>query len=126
MARLLALMLLLALTGCASIPVAKTAELAPGGGQVVTIEMDGFTFRPDVVTLKAGVPVTITAVSHSRIPHNITILSPDGSRLADADIAPRVTDIFTTTLPAPGRYVFYCDKFLHRFPFRMEGVLVAE
>ena len=85
-----------------------------------------FTFEPEMVTLKAGVPVRVTATSNSRIPHNITILSLDGRPLKSVDIPARGTETFEVTLPTPGRYVFYCDKFLHRWPFRMEGSLVAQ
>jgi len=95
------------------------------GGQTVTIEMSGFNFIPNVTTLQAGVPVTITAVSKSRIPHNITILSLDGRELKSVNIKPQETVTFDATVPAPGRYVFYCDVFLHRWPFGMEGTLEA-
>ncbi len=118
--------LLLMLAGCATAPVERSAQPLPGGGQTVTIEMVRFTFLPDVVTLRAGIPAKIIAVSNSGIPHNITILSPEGGTLKTADIAARDTATFEATLPKPGRYVFYCDKFLHRWPFRMEGTLVAQ
>jgi plastocyanin len=45
--------------------------------------------------------------------------------LKSVDIPARGTETFEVTLPTPGRYGFYCDKFLHRWPFRMEGSLVA-
>lgn len=98
---------------------------SPTGGQEVTIEMIRFTFRPDVVTLRAGVPATIRAMSVSGIPHNITILSPDGQPLKAVDIPAKGTEILEVTLREPGSYVFYCDKFLHRWPFGMEGTLVV-
>ena len=79
------------------------------GGEAVTIEMVRFTFAPDVVTLQAGVPMAITAVSHSRIPHNLTILSPEGQALKRVDIAAEQTVAFDVTLPRPGCYVFYCE-----------------
>ena len=118
--------LILGMAGCASAPVERAAQPLPGGRQAVTIGMVRFTFEPEVVTLRAGVPVTITATSSSRIPHNITVLSLDGRPLKSVDIPAEGTETFEVTLPTPGRYVFYCDKLLHRWPFRMEGVLVAQ
>lgn len=55
--------------------------------------MSGFTFTPDVITLQPGVPVTITAASTSRIPHNITILSLEGQPLKRVDIKAKQTVI---------------------------------
>lgn len=122
----LALVFLLGVAGCATAHVERAAQPVPAGGQAVAIEMVRFTFSPDVVTLQAGVPITITAASNSRIPHNITILSPEGQALKSVDIPAKQTAVFEVTLPRPGRYVFYCAKFLHRRPFGMEGVLVAQ
>ncbi|MGH7326596.1 MAG: cupredoxin domain-containing protein [Candidatus Rokuibacteriota bacterium] len=116
----------LALAGCASAPVARAAQRGPTGGQAMTIEMSGFNFIPNVIILQAGVPVTITAVSRSRIPHNITILALDGREVKSVNIKARETVTFDATVPVAGRYVFYCDVFLHRWPFGMEGTLVAK
>ncbi len=118
--------LVLVIAGCASTPVERAAQPLPAGGQAVTIEMVRFTFEPDVVTLKAGVPIRITAVSNSRIPHNVTTLSLEGLVAKAVDIPATATETFEVTLPKAGRYVFYCDKFLHRRPFGMEGTLVAQ
>jgi plastocyanin len=119
------LFVLLGAAGCATAAVERAAQPLAAGGQAVTVETIRFTFLPDVVTLKAGEPITITAVSKSRIPHNITILSLEGQVLKDVDIGRNRTEVFQVTLPAPGRYVFYCANFLHRRPFGMEGALVA-
>ena len=124
--RSLRMVFVVVIAGCATVPLELAAQPQPAGGQAVTIEMVRFTFEPDVVTLKAGTPLKITAASNSRIPHNITVLSLDGQVIKAVDIAARATETFEVTLPTPGRYVFYCDKLLHRWPFRMEGVLVAQ
>ncbi len=116
---------LLAIAGCAPTRVQGAAQPLRTGGQAVAIEMSGFNFIPNVVALQATMPVTITAVSKSRIPHNITILALDGGELKSVNIKARETVTFDTTLPAPGVYVFYCDLFLHRWPFGMEGTMVA-
>lgn len=116
--------LALALAGCAGARTEQAAEPVPTGGQRITIVMSGFSFRPDVVTLRASVPTIVSAVSDSRIPHNITILSLDGQTLKSVDVPARQITAFEIALPGPGRYVFYCDKFLHR-ALGMEGTFVA-
>lgn len=115
----------LSLVGCASPTVERTAQALPEGGQRVTIELTSFAFAPSAVSVRAGAPVTIEAVSKSGIAHNLTLLSLDqGATLTSVDVPAKQNVTFQATLPQPGRYVFYCDKFLHR-PFGMEGELVA-
>lgn len=117
--------LLLSVAGCAGAPLERAAQPLPAGGQGIRIDLSGFTFRPDVVTARAGMPLAVIAVSESRIPHDITILALDGSILKRVDVPPKQTVAFDVMLGAPGRYVFYCSKFLHRRPFGMDGVLVV-
>ena len=82
--------------------------------------------RADVVTANAGIPLTISAVSRSRISHNLTIVTPDGQFLESEDMRAGRTVTIRIALPQPGRYVFYCAVRFHRRPFRMEGMLVAQ
>ena len=120
------LLAVLGVAGCATTPLERVATQLSPNGQVVTIEVVRFTFYPDVIILRAGVPLAVAAVSNSRIPHNITILSPDGQAVKSVDIPAYQMAAFETTLPRPGRYIFYCDKPLHRGLFGMEGTLVAQ
>lgn len=116
----------LSLAGCASPSVERTAQPLPDGGQRVAIELSSFAFAPNVVRVRAGVPLTIDAVSKSGIAHNLTILSLDqAAALKSVDVAANQTVTFQATLLRPGRYVFYCDKPLHR-PLGMEGKLLAQ
>jgi phosphatidylglycerol:prolipoprotein diacylglycerol transferase len=117
--------LLVALAGCAGAPVERAAEPLPAGGQAITISLSGFAFRPDVVAVTPSVPLTITAASESSLPHDITVLAPDGSVVKRVDVPPGQTAAFEVTLGLPGRYVFYCSKLFHRRPFGMDGILVA-
>ena len=118
--------LLLAVAGCAGAPVERSAQPFPAGDQGIRIELSGFSFRPDLITIKAGSPLTITAASDSRIPHDITVLALDGSIVKRVDVPPKQTVAFEVMLGTPGRYVFYCSKFLHRRPFGMDGILVVQ
>ena len=91
----------------------------------IKIELSGFTFRPDVISIKAATPLTMTAVSDSRIPHDITILTLDGSIVERVDVPPKQTVAFNVVLTTAGRYTFYCSKFLHPCPFGRHGALVV-
>jgi len=124
--RSLQIVVVLVIAGCATAPVERSARPEPVGGQAITIEMVRFTFEPDTITAKTGTPIKVTAVSNSRIPHNITVLSLDGQAVKTVDIPARATVTLEVPALEPGRYVFYCDKFLHRWPFRMEGRLVVQ
>jgi plastocyanin len=119
-------LLLLAAGGCASTSAEQAARPLSTGGQAATIEMSAFRFAPNVITLQAGLPLRITAVSKSRIPHNITILSLEGHLLKSVDVKAEQTVAFEVITPQAGRYVFFCDLLLHRWPLGMEGALVAK
>ena len=120
----LLLALLLASGGRATVRVEGVAERLSEDGQGVTIEVSSFSFRPNIISVKAGVPITVKAVSQSDISHNITVLSPDGETLESFDIFVGETLSFKTTLVRAGRYTFYCDRLLHR-PLGMKGVFVV-
>jgi plastocyanin len=111
--------------GCVGVPVQRAAQPLPAGGQEIRIELSGFSYRPELITVKAATPLIVTAVSDSRIPHDITIVGLDGALVKRVDVPPRQTVAFDVTLERPGRYVFYCSKFLHRRPFGMDGILVV-
>lgn len=113
------------MAGCAGPRVEATARPLPTGRYGVTMELVNFAFRPNVVTVEAGRSITITAVSKSIAPHNVTIISPEGEVFADVNVPKRETRTFDITLPRPGAYELYCDVWLHR-PFGMEGVFVAK
>lgn len=120
----LMIVLTFGLAGCAVARVEGTAQPLPAGGYGVTMDLVNFAFRPNVVTVEAGRPITITAISKSIAKHNVTIISTDGELLANVDVPSRQTRTFEVTLGQPGTYELYCDVGLHR-PLGMEGVFRA-
>lgn len=122
--RVLLVIPILGLAGCAGARIEGTAQPLPAGGYGVTMDLVNFAFRPNVVTAEAGRPITITAVSESTARHNVTIISSDGELLADVDVPARQTRIFEVTLRKPGTYELYCDVGPHR-SLGMEGTFVA-
>jgi plastocyanin len=115
---------ILVLAGCAAARVEGTAQPLPAGGYGVTMELVSFAFRPNVVTVEAGRPITITAKNESWGKHNVTIRSPRGELVKSTDVPGGQTRTFDLTLTAPVRYVLSCDVFLHP-TFGMTGEFIA-
>jgi plastocyanin len=115
---------ILGLAGCAVARVEGTAQPLPAGSQGVTMELVSFAFRPNVVTVEAGQPITITAKNESRGKHNVTVRSPEGRVLKSVDVPGRQTRTFELTLTEPARYALSCDVFLHP-TFGMKGEFIA-
>ncbi len=117
--------IVLGLAGCATAQSAQTAEKPPSGGQAINLEVVSYAFRPNVIEVTAGSPFTLVAHNTSGATHNITILSQSNEQLKHVEVPAGQTVTFEVTLPAPGRYVFYCSRFMHR-TFGMEGTIVAK
>ena len=122
----LAVLLVAMLAGCAgTITGEASAPAAPGGPQRVQLEASNFKFSPNEVKVALGQPVEVSVTNTSSTTHNITVLNPQGNRLASADLPAGATRIVTFTPTAAGRYKFYCDKFGHS-TLGMSGQFVAE
>lgn len=111
----------LSLVGCASPTVERTAQALPEGGQRVTIELTSFAFAPSAVSVRAGAPVTIEAVSKSGIAHNLTLLSLDqGATLTSVDVPAKQNVTFQAT-PAPARAIRLLLRQVPASPLRHGG-----
>ncbi len=121
----LLMVIVLGLAGCATAQSVQTAETLPSGGQAINVEVVSFAFRPNVIEVTAGSPLKLIAHNTSGVTHNITILSQTNEPLKSVDVPAGQTVTVEVTLPAPGRYVFYCNKPMHR-TFGMEGTFVAK
>jgi plastocyanin len=120
----LTIIIVLGLAGCAAARIEGAAQPLPAGGYGVTLDLVNFAFRPNVITVEAGRPVTIAAVSTSIARRNVTIISFEGELLADVDVPSRQTRTFEATFREPGTYELYCDVGMHR-SLGMEGVFVG-
>ena len=121
----LLMVIVLGLAGCATAQSVQAAESLPSGGQAINVEVVSFAFRPKEIEVTAGSPFKLIAHNTSGVTHNITILSQSNEPLKQVDVPAGQTVTLEVTLPAPGRYVFYCSKFMHR-TFGMEGTFVAK
>jgi plastocyanin len=77
----------------------------------VEIVVDSYSFSPDYIKVKAGMPVELMLRSvTSLIPHNFTIDDPASGLDVDVDV-PSGEDVTVTFTPEKtGKFEFYCGK----------------
>ncbi len=114
------------LTDLGSAPVAATTETAAAattpatteattaaGEAAVTIDAEDIYFRPNVITLPADTPVTVTFTNQGQIVHNFSVTDHNNPGLENLNIVvtlnPGETRTFTINAPA-GDYYFFCDQ----------------
>ena len=125
------------LQGCAPStpppPSAPPPPFAPAGeAKGVTVRLSNFSFDPEILTLKAGVPVTLTLVNDSSGAHDFSApaffaassLQPGSQVTADGRVAVDANQTVAVTLVprTPGTYPLECTHFLHD-TFGMHGTI---
>jgi plastocyanin domain-containing protein len=96
--------------------IASTNEF---GTQIITIESDSYSFTPDHVIAKAGVPVIFNVINHSGfVPHDLVIDDP----ASGLNIEQKLDDVTTIefTPMKKGKFAFYCGKKLLFFESHRE------
>jgi cytochrome c oxidase subunit II len=93
---------------------------APAAPEVITIHAKRYTYVPNEVTVKAGVPVVLELVSDDR-EHGFDL--PELG--LEANVQPGKPAHVALTPQKPGRYDFHCDVFCGSGHEGMEGTLVV-
>jgi len=79
--------------------------------QVIAVELDSYTIKPDVITVKAGQPVTLKVANKATfIPHNIVIKAPEAGIDIKLDVRAGKSGEVSFTATKPGTYEIVCDK----------------
>lgn len=79
--------------------------------QVIAVEIDSYTIKPDTITVKANQPVTLKVTNKaSFIPHNIVIKAPDAGLNVKLDVSAGKSGEVTFTATKAGTYEMACDK----------------
>ena len=79
--------------------------------QVIEITLDSYTIKPDTITVKAGVPVTLKVKNTaSFIPHNLVIKAPESGVEMKLDLAAGKGGELSFTPTKAGSYTMTCDK----------------
>ncbi len=91
----------------------KTVSVGPGE-KTVNIKASDFKFDPNDIKARKGDVLTLSVenVSSGTL-HNITVKSPQGNTLAEANIESKSTAKVTVKLTEAGTYPFYCDRPFH-------------
>jgi len=113
-----------------SAPVGTAAQF-----ETITVHLSNFSFVPDRLRLRAGVPVRLHIVNDSSLGHNFSApalfllasLFPDGAPPASGkvEVGPNQSEDLFLVPSAPGTYKFECTHFLHSL-FNMTGSIVVE
>ncbi len=116
-----AVLVALALAGCASAPTIK-AEVTQGS--TLVMKASNFAFDPNVITVHGPGTVTLTITNTGGTGHNISVKDPAGKVIASTEIAPNATITTNVTFASPGDYFFFCNHPLHT-DFGMKGHFIV-
>ncbi len=88
------------------------ATTAASGGNAVEIDTNDIFFSPNVVTIPADTPITLTITNKGAAMHNFSITDHKNPNVQNLNISVNVNpgESKTVTVNAPaGTYYFYCD-----------------
>jgi plastocyanin domain-containing protein len=88
-----------------------TADLSPDGIQRATIIVDSYSYRPDHLIVKSGVPLELTLKSVTwLVPHNFLIDAPKAGLKVSEEVPAGKSITILFTPGREGHYKFFCDK----------------
>ncbi len=117
-----AALLFIAIVTCACVSAAFAADQAGQPEQVIKITAKRFEYNPNVIKIKAGVPVIFEFTSLDRI-HGFTVPDLGNIRLT---IEPGKVNRITILAPKAGTYEFHCDIFCGDGHEGMTGKIIVE
>jgi plastocyanin len=123
--RLLVVLGVLSLANCAPRTALGPVYLAYPEIRPIHIELKSYSFYPDhIAVLKNHSSVTLRLTNTAGRKHNFTLIDHQQKVVVSIDLKP--SESILTALPAlaPGNYIFYCNRFLHRLG-GMEGMLMV-
>jgi plastocyanin len=107
--------------GTTTVTIALTLDVSAGTPEAeaaadsVTVEIAGFAYSPDVVTIPVG--GSITWVNADSAPHTATAMDRDVLQSGTLNQG----ESFTQTFDTPGTYEYFCE-----FHANMKGTIVVE
>lgn len=122
-----------------AVPLVALAALAPAAAEapqraVVSVTMENFKFEPNVVQLRAGVPIILHLANAAGGGHSFTAAEFfAAAKIAPASLAlvhggtvevPKHSAVDIALTPAAGQYPLKCSHMLHAM-FGMKGSIVV-
>jgi uncharacterized cupredoxin-like copper-binding protein len=132
--RITGLLLVAVLAACSDRPTGTTQRVAThtGDGEMITVRLSSFSFAPEQIRLRAGVPVRLRLVNESDGGHNFsasTLFAASsflpGSLVPSSgtvEVGSHQTVEITLVPGAPAAYLLECPHFLHS-AFGMHGTV---
>jgi len=91
------------------------------GGVTVSLRAEFYVFRPSVVHVSAGVPVTFRITSPDVL-HGFQIVGTN----VNLTVSPGYVSQATTTFDTPGEYLVVCNEYCGLAHHLMQGTIVVE
>ena len=126
--RLLLILTCIFLGGCASprLSLLGPVYIVYPENRHIDIELKNFSFQPNhIAILKNQSPLGFRLTNTATIKHNLTLIDHHKIIIANVDLMPKESTTINIKLLAPGSYIFYCNRFLHRLFGKMEGMLMV-
>ena len=106
-------------------PLLGPAYIVYPENRLINIETKSFSFLPNHIAILGNhSPITFRLTNTADIKHNFTLIDHQKKVIVSIDLKPKESIITTLPTLAPGNYIFYCDRFLHRRG-GMEGMLMV-
>jgi plastocyanin len=97
------------------------AAVSSDGLQRVAIVVDSYSYTPDHLIVKRGVPVELTLTSVTwLVPHNFVVNDPDSGLKINQEVPAGKSVTIRFTPEQVGQFKYFCDKKLLFFPSHEE------
>jgi cytochrome c oxidase subunit 2 len=100
---------------------APTTIIRPDGGVTASVRSEMYVFRPEVIRVPAGKPVTFRVTS-SDVLHGFLIVGTN----VNVTVSPGYVSEVTTTFAQPGEYVIVCNEYCGLAHHLMQGKVIVE
>jgi plastocyanin len=123
----LAILGVISLSNCAPRISLGPVYLAYPEIRPIQIELRDFSFHPNHIgILKNKSPLTLRLTNTADRKHNFTLIDDQKNVIVSIDLEPKKSIITMLPTVAPGNYIFYCNRFLHRRGGMGGMLMVAE
>ncbi|MFA5909799.1 MAG: cytochrome c oxidase subunit II [Vicinamibacterales bacterium] len=95
--------------------------VGPDGGVTVVMRAEFYVFRPEVIRVPAGTPVTFRITSPDVL-HGFMIVGTN----VNLTVAPGYVSEVTTTFARPGEYLVVCNEYCGLAHHLMQGKVIVE
>lgn len=111
--------------GCTHTRSLGPAYIYRASSQPIEVELRNFSFSPDHLAVLQNRSRDLRLINSADRRHNFTLLDPENNVILSKNLGPKEFTALNLELLRPGNYLFYCNRFLHRYR-GMEGMLMID